>query len=73
MAKLRNKKKQRYDHKIVCFFNFAGILNDHPRIQITLGSDGESEGMSENSEEKGDYVSPVRMRTRRRLSQVRNL
>ena len=27
--------------------------------------------MSENSEEKADYVSPVRMRNRRRLSQVR--
>lgn len=49
--------------------NGTGLLNDHPRIHIQIGSDGESEGMSETSEERTDYISPVRMRNRRRFSQ----
>ncbi|KAK3605818.1 hypothetical protein CHS0354_002436 [Potamilus streckersoni] len=49
--------------------NGAGLIHENSRIHIEIGSDGESEDTSGNSDDKTDYVSPVRMRNRRRFSE----
>jgi hypothetical protein len=47
------------------------IPEPHSRIHIQIGDDDDlTEDMTANPGEKRDYISPVRMRNRRRFSEV---
>jgi len=59
------------DDDNLMLISIAGLTPDphpHSRIDIQIGAD--EDDLPTNTEDKHDYISPVRMRNRRRFSEV---